>query len=112
MIAHVVLYRYPESMSETDRERFRKELSEATWSTGVVDRFTAGRHVPLPADDVAPESMYSVAARWEFADLDHLRSFSEHPAMSGVVDAWVRRLGIGVAFANTEDETAEEGGRA
>ncbi|MDI3384826.1 Dabb family protein [Streptomyces sp. B-S-A8] len=107
MIAHVVLYRYPETMSETDRERFRKELAEATRSTGVVERFTAGRHVPLPADDAATESLYSVAARWEFTDLEQLRAFSVHPAMSGVVDAWVRRLGIGVAFANTADEEHE-----
>ncbi|MFI0409351.1 Dabb family protein [Actinomadura sp. 3N508] len=104
MIAHVVLYRYPESMSETDRALFREDLAKATRSTGVVERFTAGQHVPLPADDVAPESMYSVAARWEFTDLEQLRAFSEHPAMSGVVDVWVRRHGIGVAFANTLDE--------
>lgn len=104
MIAHVVLYRFPEGMPAEQRSRFRSDLAEATRRTGVVERFTAGAHVPLPADDVAPEALYSVAARWEFADLDRLREFSEHPAMSGLVDTWVRTHGIGVAFANTADE--------
>lgn len=104
MIAHVVLYRFPDTMPARHRRRFRDDLAEATRRTGVVDRFTAGEHVPLPADEAARDALYSVAARWEFPDLAHLRTFSEHPAMSGLVDAWVRQHGIGVAFANTADE--------
>lgn len=104
MIAHVVLYRFPDSMTTDQRSRFRSDLAEATRRTRAVDRFTAGAHVRLPADDVAPDARYSVAARWEFTDLERLRAFSEHPAMSELVDTWVSEHGIGVAFANTADE--------
>jgi hypothetical protein len=104
MIAHVVLYRFPDSMDVTEREQFRADLTTAARRTGVVDRFTAGEHVSLPADEHAPDALFSLAARWEFTDLEALRVFSQHPVMTELVDAWVRGRGIDVAFANTADE--------
>src|SRR5262249_8973392 len=104
MIAHVVLYRFPATMPTEDCLRFRADLEEASRQTGVVSRFTVGEHVPLPADEAAPDALFSLAARWEFTDLERLRTFSEHPAMSELVDGWVCGRGIGVAFANTADE--------
>lgn len=105
MIAHVVLYRFPDSMSGPDRGAFLSDLASATIATEVTTRFTAGRHCPLPqADAVAPTSMFSVAARWEFTDLQSMGLFAEHPAVSSVIDRWVERAGIDVAFANTADE--------
>jgi len=105
MIAHVVLYRFPPVMPTGDRERFLADLASATSATGTVDRFTAGRHRPLPvADAVAPRWLFSVAARWEFTDMAAMHRFSQHPAVTDVIDRWVVDAGIEVAFANTEDE--------
>lgn len=104
MIAHVVLYRFSADLPEPRRVQFRDALVDASRRTGVVRRFTAGRHVPLPADAAAPTALFSLTARWEFDALEDLRVFSEHPAMTGLVDGWVRRHGIEVAFANSYDE--------
>lgn len=105
MIAHVVLYRFPDSMGTADRERFLADLAAATTATGTTRRFTAGRHRALPeADAVAPDSLFSVVARWEFTDMTAMHRFSRHPAVTGVIDRWVSDAGIAVAFANTQDE--------
>lgn len=106
MIAHVVLYRFPPDLPDTQRTRFCTALVHASRRTGVVRTFTAGTHVPLPADAAAPDALYSMSARWVFSTLDDLRVFSEHPAMIDVVDGWVRRFGIDVGFANSLDEVA------
>ncbi|WP_067474300.1 Dabb family protein [Dietzia timorensis] len=102
MISHFVLYKYPPTMNVAQQDAFREQLADATKKTRIVQRFSVGEHVALPADDAARDSMYSVVARWDFSELDDLREFSEHPAMRELVDGWVRRLGIGVAFANTD----------
>lgn len=106
MITHFVLYKYPSTMNAEQQNAFRKQLVDATERTKVVQRLHIGEHIALPADDAARDSMYSVVARWDFAKLEDLREFSVHPAMHELVDGWVRRLGIGVAFANTD--TSEE----
>lgn len=105
MIAHVVLYRFPDSMGASDRERFLADLVAATRAAGSAERFRAGSHRALPeADSTARDSLFSVAARWEFDDMHAMRHFAAHPAVTGVVDRWVAEAGIGVAFANTQDE--------
>jgi len=107
MISHVVLYRFPADIDAATRAGFIHNLQAASAKTGVVQRFTFGPHVPLPADRHATQAMFSMAAIWEFAELADLHSFSEHPVMGGFVDEWVRELHIGVAFANyTPDAVA------
>jgi hypothetical protein len=102
MIAHVVLYRYPDGLSGEDRAAFVSALARASADTGVVRHFEAGEHVPLPADDIMADSLFSLTVRWDFDDLDHLRRFSEDKAMHDVVRDHVRARGMGVAFANYE----------
>lgn len=105
MIAHVVLYRFPAEMASGDQRQFLTDLAAASKATHTVDRFTAGRHRALPeADAVAPDSLFSVAARWEFPDMPAMHRFAQHPAVTDVIDRWVADCGIDVAFVNTLDE--------
>jgi hypothetical protein len=100
MIAHVALYRFRVGTPEADVERFFAALREATGKAGLSGRFVYGPHIPLPADEEVPDSVYSFAATWVFHSLDELDEFSRCAAITHFEKRWARPMVRDLAIAN------------
>ena len=81
MIAHVVLFRPKESLSDAERHEFIQAIEHAFTNIPSIKRATIGRRVVLGrAYDDQNRENFPYAGILEFEHEDDLRAYLDHPA--------------------------------
>lgn len=81
MVSHIVLFRPRADLPEADRQFLLAVLHDARTTIPSIRRFHVGRRITHGPDyERATTEDFPYAAVIEFADLDGLRTYLQHPA--------------------------------
>ncbi|MFD7710437.1 aromatase/cyclase [Streptomyces sp. NPDC059785] len=103
MIIHTLVYRFADSVDDSQRNSFFEELEEIALGSGLVTHFGHGPHHRLPVDDHARGTTANAVAQFACRDLDTLRRFSELPRVHAFIDGWRSRITYDAAYANHDE---------
>ncbi|WP_405937245.1 aromatase/cyclase [Streptomyces sp. NBC_00726] len=103
MIIHTLVYKFADSVSEEQRERFFTELKDLALGTGLVTHFGYGPHHWLPVDDAAKGMTANAVAQFALADFDALRTFSGLPHVHEFISRWRSEIEYEAAYANHDE---------
>ncbi|MFB6439893.1 aromatase/cyclase [Streptomyces sp. NPDC056411] len=103
MIIHTLIYRFADSVSDEQRQRFFAELKDVALGSGLVSHFGYGPHHRLPVDDNAKGMTANAVAQFACRDLETLRTFSELPHVHAFISRWRATVQYEAAFANHAD---------
>ncbi|PKW12089.1 Ribosome association toxin PasT (RatA) of the RatAB toxin-antitoxin module [Streptomyces sp. 1222.5] len=103
MIIHTLVYRFADSVDESQRREFFTDLEKIARGSGLVTHFGHGPHHRLPVDDHAAGTTANAVAQFACRDLDDLRAFSELPHVHEHIAGWRSRIEYDAAYANHDD---------
>jgi Stress responsive A/B Barrel Domain len=102
MIVHTLLYRFPDTVSEQEREEFFEASRRLTDADDLVLRYDVRPHLWLPADKNSRGMTAAAIAQFSVRSLEDLRTFSEQPHVYDFTTEWKCRLNFEAAYANHE----------
>jgi hypothetical protein len=102
MIIHTLIYSFPDTMTDQDREQFFRELETMMLGEGGATKFTYRSHLPLPNDAHAPVFAATDIAQLGFDSLHAIEEASALPALREFMVRWQARFPYNVVWANHE----------
>ncbi|QEU89969.1 aromatase/cyclase [Streptomyces kanamyceticus] len=105
MILHTLIYRFDESVTESDQRRFFDELRELLLTSEYIEGFACEPHHWLPIDDNSRGMTGTAIAQYAARDLDSLRAFSELPHVHDFLASWHSKITYQAAYANHRELT-------
>jgi aromatase len=105
MIVHTLLYKFPDTVDEAQRNEFFAAMRDVVMGSGLVDAFDLKPHLWLPADRGARGMTAATIVQFTTDDLTALEKFSELPEVFDFITDWKSRVNFEAAYANHEPLT-------
>ncbi|TIC85615.1 hypothetical protein [Nocardioides sp. GY 10127] len=100
MINHTMLVSFNESIPDADLDQFLFDIESALQATGVVETFSAQRHIPVPGEEAIPAFIATAVLEFGVADHDALVTLFAAPDAGKVIHKWQASHPYSVAWVN------------
>ncbi|MBC2876899.1 MULTISPECIES: aromatase/cyclase [Streptomyces] len=100
MILHTLIYRFADSVTESEQREFFDGLGELLLDSGHIEGFGWEPHQWLPVDARSRGMTGTAIAQYAARDLETLRTFSELPHVAEFLAGWRSRISYEAAYAN------------
>ncbi len=102
MISHTMLVSFQDGIPEHDLDQFLSDIESTMSATGVVEAFTAQRHISTPGEDAIPAFIATAVLQFRVADRDALAALLSAPGAGDIIRTWQARRPYKVAWVNHE----------
>ena len=102
MINHTMLVSFVDPLPDAELNQYLADIERVLRETGVVDSFTAARHIPVPGEEDIPALIATAIVQITVADSDALAKAFAAPGIEEVIHHWQARHPYKVGWANHE----------
>jgi hypothetical protein len=102
MITHTMLVSFTNPIPDTMLDQFLADIEFVMRDTGVVETFSAQRHIPVLGEEVIPALVATAVLQFGVADRDALAALLAAPGAGAVIHTWQDRYPYQAAWVNHE----------
>lgn len=100
MINHTMLVSFTDTISDADLNQFFSDIEKAMRDTGIVETFSAQRHISVPGEEAIPAFIATAVLQFGVADRDDLATLFAAPGAGEVIHKWQAGHPYKVAWVN------------
>jgi hypothetical protein len=100
MITHTMLVSFEDPITDSELDQFLSDIGEAMKATGVVERFSAERHIPVSGEEAIPAFIATAVLQFSVTDRDALATLFAAPGAGEIIHKWQASHPYKVAWVN------------
>ncbi|MHC3469424.1 hypothetical protein ACYF6T_11965 [Streptomyces sp. 7R007] len=100
MIHHTMIVSFDQPLPDGDLDQYLADIERVLSDSGVVQSFTARRHLALPGEESIPALIATAIVQVAVADTAALEKAFDAPGLHEVIAHWQSRHPYKVAWAN------------